>query len=62
MVLALSKSDNDTNTRLASTDTAAAISSWGTAINPWILKLRQKTLCLISVQQIVVEQLIQLAK
>lgn len=37
--LALSKSDNDTNTRLASTDTAAAISSWGTAINPWIFKV-----------------------
>jgi len=37
--LALSKSDNDTNTRIASTDTAAAISSWGTAINPWIFKV-----------------------
>ncbi|WP_447501159.1 hypothetical protein [Acinetobacter oleivorans] len=37
--LALSKSDNDTNTRIASTDTAAAISSWGTAVNPWIFKV-----------------------
>lgn len=37
--LALSKSDNDTNTRLASTEAAAAISSWGTAINPWIFKV-----------------------
>ncbi|MFI8145658.1 hypothetical protein [Acinetobacter sp. ABJ_C5_2] len=37
--LALSKSDNDTTTRLASTDAAAAISSWGTAVNPWIFKV-----------------------
>jgi len=37
--LALSKSDNDTNTRIASTDAAAAISSWGTAVNPWIFKV-----------------------
>ncbi|MFY7004805.1 hypothetical protein [Acinetobacter pittii] len=37
--LALSKSDNNTNTRLASTDAAAAISSWGTAVNPWIFKV-----------------------
>ncbi|MCZ2961202.1 hypothetical protein NYY68_15965 [Acinetobacter baumannii] len=37
--LALSKSDNDTNTRLASTEAAAAISSWGTAVNPWIFKV-----------------------
>ncbi|MBP2605416.1 hypothetical protein [Acinetobacter calcoaceticus] len=37
--LALSKSDSDTNTRIASTDAAAAISSWGTAVNPWIFKV-----------------------
>lgn len=37
--LALSKSDNDTNTRIASTDAAASISSWGTAVNPWIFKV-----------------------
>ena len=37
--LALSKSDNDTNSRIASTDAAAAISSWGTAVNPWIFKV-----------------------
>lgn len=37
--LALSKSDNDTTTRLASTDATAAISSWGTAVNPWIFKV-----------------------
>ncbi|MEB7641128.1 hypothetical protein [Acinetobacter pittii] len=36
--LALSKSDNNTNTRIASTE-AAAISSWGTAVNPWIFKV-----------------------
>ncbi|AZC10874.1 hypothetical protein DKE47_016380 [Acinetobacter nosocomialis] len=42
--LALSKSDNDTNSRLASTDTAAAISSWGTAVNPWIFKVATQNL------------------
>lgn len=41
--LAISKSDNNTKTRLASGTTAsianAAISSWGTAANPWIFKV-----------------------
>lgn len=36
--LALSKSDNNSNARLAPTG-SAAISSWGTASNPWILKV-----------------------
>lgn len=38
--LALSKSDGNHNTRLAATDTAARIGSWGTATNPWILKVQ----------------------
>lgn len=37
--LALSKSDLNHNTRLAATDSAARIGSWGTATNPWILKV-----------------------
>lgn len=37
--LALSKSDNNHNNRLATTDVAARIGSWGTATNPWILKV-----------------------
>ena len=37
--LALSKSDDDSNSRLANTAAKAAISSWGTATNPWILKV-----------------------
>ena len=37
--LALSKSDANHNSRLASTDSAAKISSWGTASNPWIFKV-----------------------
>lgn len=37
--LAISKSDNDTNTRIASSQSAAAISSWGTVVNPWIFKV-----------------------
>ncbi|MGS5637269.1 hypothetical protein ACVESX_13505, partial [Acinetobacter baumannii] len=41
--LALSKSDNNTNTRIAPTE-AAAISSWGTAVNPWIFKVATENL------------------
>ena len=37
--LGISKSDNDANSRLANTAAKAAISSWGTATNPWILKV-----------------------
>ena len=37
--LALSKSDGNHNSRLANSDTAARIGSWGTATNPWILKV-----------------------
>lgn len=37
--LALSKSDGNHNSRLASSDAAARIGSWGTATNPWILKV-----------------------
>ncbi len=37
--LALSKSDDDANSRLATTAAKAAIASWGTASNPWILKV-----------------------
>lgn len=37
--LAVSKSDNNTNTRIANTESAAKISSWGTATNPWVLKV-----------------------
>ena len=36
--LAVSKSDNNTNTRIASTAANASIKSWGTASNPWLLK------------------------
>lgn len=36
--LALSKSDANHNTRIA-TNTASGIKSWGTATNPWILKV-----------------------
>ncbi|HFQ6818610.1 TPA: hypothetical protein ACHYS9_002505 [Acinetobacter baumannii] len=42
--LALSKSDNNTNTRIAPTEVAAAISSWGTAVNPWIFKVATENL------------------
>ncbi|MFW1935821.1 hypothetical protein ACG9ZK_21705, partial [Acinetobacter sp. ULE_I046] len=42
--LALSKSDNNTNTRIAPTEAAAAISSWGTAVNPWIFKVATENL------------------
>ncbi|WP_151819321.1 hypothetical protein [Acinetobacter seifertii] len=38
--LALSKSDGDANSRIANTATAAAISSWGTAANPWVFKVK----------------------
>lgn len=37
--LALSKSDSNHNNRIASSDAAAKIASWGTATNPWILKV-----------------------
>lgn len=37
--LALSKSDGNHNSRLASSDANARISSWGTATNPWIFKV-----------------------
>ncbi|NHB57611.1 hypothetical protein G8E00_12400 [Acinetobacter shaoyimingii] len=37
--LALSKSDGNHNSRFASNDSAAKISSWGTATNPWIFKV-----------------------
>ena len=37
--LALSKSDGNHNSRLANSDAAARIGSWGTATNPWILKV-----------------------
>lgn len=37
--LALSKSDGNHNTRLAATDTAAKIGSWGTATNPWLIRV-----------------------
>ncbi len=37
--LALSKSDGNHNSRLASTDANARIGSWGSATNPWILKV-----------------------
>ena len=37
--LALSKSDDDANSRLATTAAKAAIASWGTASNPWVLKV-----------------------
>ena len=37
--LAISKSDNDSNSRLANTAKNAAIASWGTATNPWVLKV-----------------------
>lgn len=37
--LALSKSDNNHNTRLAATDKDARIGSWGTATNPWLLRV-----------------------
>ncbi|MBU3848160.1 MAG: hypothetical protein H9855_14560 [Candidatus Acinetobacter avistercoris] len=37
--LALSKSDGNHNTRLAATDAAAKIGSWGNATNPWLLKV-----------------------
>ncbi|XZV54670.1 hypothetical protein ACT4XL_14210 [Acinetobacter baumannii] len=42
--LALSKSDNNTNTRIAPTEAAAAISSWGTTVNPWIFKVATENL------------------
>ncbi len=42
--LALSKSDNNTNTRIAPTEAATAISSWGTAVNPWIFKVATENL------------------
>lgn len=41
--LALSKSDNDSNSRLASTEQLASIRSWGTAANPWLLKVGTET-------------------
>ena len=37
--LALSKSDGNSNSRIASSEAAAKISSWGTAANPWLLKV-----------------------
>lgn len=37
--LALSKSDNNHNSRFASTAANARIGSWGSATNPWILKV-----------------------
>lgn len=36
--LAISKSDNNINSRIASTAASASIKSWGTADNPWLLK------------------------
>lgn len=36
--LALSKSDGNANTRIATSESAATISSWGTVANPWVLK------------------------
>lgn len=37
--LALSKSDGNSNSRIASSEAAAKISSWGTAANPWLLRV-----------------------
>ena len=37
--LSLSKSDGNHNNRVATTDAAARIGSWGSATNPWILKV-----------------------
>lgn len=41
--LALSKSDNDSNSRLAKSESAAKIRSWGTPENPWIIKAKSET-------------------
>ena len=41
--LALSKSDNDSNSRLAATEDVAKIRSWGTAANPWVLNVLTET-------------------
>lgn len=41
--LALSKSDNDSNSRLAKSEAAAMIRSWGTADNPWIINVKTET-------------------
>lgn len=41
--LALSKSDNDLNTRLANSETAAMLRNWGTPENPWIIKAQSET-------------------
>ncbi len=41
--LALSKSDGNSNSRLASTEADAQIKSWGTAENPWLLKVGTQT-------------------
>ena len=37
--LALSKSDNNHNNRLAASDSNAKIASWGTATNPWLIRV-----------------------
>ena len=37
--LAFSKSDGNSNSRIASSEAAAKISSWGTAANPWLLRV-----------------------
>lgn len=37
--LALSRSDNNSNSRLANSEDLAKIRSWGTATNPWIIKV-----------------------
>lgn len=37
--LALSRSDNNSNSRLANSEELAKIRSWGTASNPWIIKV-----------------------
>lgn len=41
--LALSRSDNNHNTRLASSAGAAQIRSWGKASNPWLLRVGTET-------------------
>ena len=37
--LAFSKADGNSNSRIASSEAAAKISSWGTAANPWLLRV-----------------------
>lgn len=41
--LALSKSDNDSNSRLAKSESAAMLRNWGTPENPWVIKAQSET-------------------